>query len=147
MAGKSKHKTPFSEEIQRHSMYAGSTPTKQNGSLRPSPASVSMSALREAFEASDHRSHGSPVMAMKETIDSHFNGTMSKSNLVNDSVDGETYLYPVVSDEPHPADDDFNEVRALFSSQFKHTPLSLSLGLKECLWFLNALVLAYNWSK
>ena len=113
MVGKSKHKMLFHEEQQRHSMYVSSSPSKQEGNLSQSQASVSMSALREAFEATDLRGHGSPVMALKETIDNHFNGTVSSVNMPStsgmDSTDGENYLYPVVTTDPHPEEEEEEE--------------------------------------
>ena len=53
---------------QGSSTQCGGTPSH----LTRSPQHASMVAIREAMDSKDFRCHGSPVMALKETIDNHF---------------------------------------------------------------------------
>ena len=67
-------------------------------------------------------------MALKETIDSHFNGS---TVVGTDVTDGDAYLCPVVSSEPHPADDD-NEVSTTLSGYPLHRE-NMKMFERKCL--------------
>ena len=67
-----------------------------------SSISSSMLTLKEALEGNQPRNYGSPVMALKESIDNHFNGHIhniqhSPPAPAPEPTESETYLYPVAS--------------------------------------------------
>ena len=103
--GRTKHRAPVFGDSPQHS--PRSSVALPDGTDVPDPAdcdhssiSSSMLTLKRALEGSQPRSYGSPVMALKESIDSHFNGHVhsvqhSPPAPAPAPTESETYLYPV----------------------------------------------------
>ena len=76
MVGKSRHKNPNTpEDPQRHS--TGSSPlfNKSVCDVNTPANRASLVSIKEVFDSNNFT--GSPVVALKETIDSHFHGNLA----------------------------------------------------------------------
>ena len=107
IVGRTKHRMPVFGDSPQHS--PRSSVALSDGADVPHPTdcdhssiSSSMITLKEALEGNQPRSYGSPVMALKESIDNHFNGHIhnvqhSPPAPAPAPSESETYLYPVAS--------------------------------------------------
>ena len=109
IVGRTKHRMPVFGDSPQHS--PRSSVALSDGADVPHPTdcdhssiSSSMLTLKEALEGSQPRGYGSPVMALKESIDNHFNGHIHNVQHSPPAPapapapsESETYLYPVAS--------------------------------------------------